>query len=380
MTDELHFVNTDFASIKEWVLTKLEEYVEEPLYPLDERRIFGEALAYVASLIYNDVDDATRQKMLEYARGTVLDALGARVSTPRLTSEPATTTVRFITNTAQAQNIIIPRYTKVTVDNSLYFETTQAAVLQAGALSVDIPVQSMAGGSKYNGVPIGAIGTLVDLIPGITGVTNLTETTGGNDGEPYTEAGDNHYRERIKLAPAAFSTAGAEDAYRYHALSANPNIMSVQVIRPEPGHITVIPLMAGGELPTQDILDEVTKALSPKTVRPMTDYVHVQSPEVQQYDIDFVYYVTLDTQTAAVEAIEGANGAIQQYINWQSGKLGRDLNPDQLRRFVLAPDWADGLTGALRIDVTSPQHTEIDDFTVAQFSGNLTVTHEVVTE
>ena len=56
------------------------------------------------------------------------------------------------------------------------------------------------------------------------------------------------------------------------------------------------------------------------------------------------------------------------------------LNPDQLRRFLLRPDWADNLTGALRVDVTAPAFKQLEKGQVAKFSGSLTVTHEVVQE
>lgn len=76
----------------------------------------------------------------------------------------------------------------------------------------------------------GTITTLVDLIPYIESVTNLTETAGGDDGEPYTEAGDNRLRERIRLAPAKRSTAGPELAYIYWAMTADSSIIDVKAV------------------------------------------------------------------------------------------------------------------------------------------------------
>ena len=42
---ELYFINTDAGRVSEDVLEDLENGVSEPLYPGDERRIFGEALS-----------------------------------------------------------------------------------------------------------------------------------------------------------------------------------------------------------------------------------------------------------------------------------------------------------------------------------------------
>ena len=74
----LTFLETDSESIYNAVITNLEESVDEPLYPGDERRIFGDALVALFVSICTSVNDVAKQKMLQYARGEVLDALGAR--------------------------------------------------------------------------------------------------------------------------------------------------------------------------------------------------------------------------------------------------------------------------------------------------------------
>ncbi|QNO17692.1 hypothetical protein [Caproicibacterium amylolyticum] len=75
--------------------------------------------------------------------------------------------------------------------------------------------------------------------------------------------------------------------------------------------------------------------------------------------MEIKYYTTVREEAAAIDAIESSGGAIARYLAWQSGALGRDINPDQLRRFVLSPDWADGLTGAVRLDVVQPVFTQL---------------------
>ena len=42
---ELKFIDTEAGPIRDGILEDLENGVNEPLYPGDERRIFGEALA-----------------------------------------------------------------------------------------------------------------------------------------------------------------------------------------------------------------------------------------------------------------------------------------------------------------------------------------------
>lgn len=105
---ELQFIETSAQKVHETIISELENGVNDPLYPGDERRIFGDAMAEVIVAVYNSVNDACKQKMLRYARGSVLDALGENRDTPRLDPTFATTTLRFGINGAIASNIVIP--------------------------------------------------------------------------------------------------------------------------------------------------------------------------------------------------------------------------------------------------------------------------------
>ena len=78
--------------------------------------------------------------------------------------------------------------------------------------------------------------------------------------------------------------------------------------------------------------------------------------------------------------MEGSGGAIDRYNEWQTSALNRDINPDQLRKLILCPDWDSSLVGADRVDVTKPVLTSISKSQVAKFSGSLTVSHEVIEE
>ena len=228
--EDIHLTTIDSSTIYTELITALEKGAGEPLYPGDERRIYGEALVAVFVALYNKLDDVGRQTLLRYARGEVLDAIGERLGVKRLEGDTAKTVMRFSLSTPRETNIIIPKWTKVTPDGENYFATDEIAVLQAGTYSVEIPTSAVGNGVKFNGYAAGTITTLVDLIPYIESVTNLTETAGGDDGEPYTEAGDNRLRERIRLAPAKRSTAGPELAYIYWAMTADSSIIDVKAV------------------------------------------------------------------------------------------------------------------------------------------------------
>lgn len=448
--DDIRLTEINANTIYTTVIQQLESGAGEPLYPGDERRIFGEALVAVLVAVYNTMNDVGRQTMLRYARGEVLDALGERMGVTRLEGTAATTVIRFSVTAPVNKNIIIPKWTKVTADGSLYFATDNSVTLQAGSYNVDVPATAVANGAKFNGFAAGTITTLVDLVPYISNVVNIVETAGGDDGEPYTVDGDNHLRERIRIAPGKRSTAGAELDYIYFALTADARIADVKAIsendeikgetdvynnvafiggsRLQPqtltvyaadgetpaiagsdytaeysddllkitlagdlagsekikykisrtleGVVKIVPLLKGGKIPDEKILEKVVETCSAADVRPLTDKVIAAAPAVTEYDIDITYYTTPETEAEVIANVENSDGAIARYIEWQDTALGRDINPDQLRRLILAPDWAENLTGAIRVEVNAPQYTEIGDTEVAKFSGNLTVKHK----
>lgn len=377
MAQSFDFVETDSAKIYTTIIGSLMDYCDEPLYPGDERRIFGEALVAMLVSLYNEFNDRMKQRTLQHARGAVLDALGERLGVERAQPAVASATFRFSVEEALDENIVIPEGTRITTDGSVYFATVKNTVLPAHSLYVDVPGECLTGGAAYNGLTSGAIGTLVDLIPYISSAQNTTISSGGDDGEPYTTAGDNRLRERIKLAPSKLSTAGSESGYRYWALTADPDIIDVAIDCPEetPTVVNIYPLMTGGALPDEQTLQKVLDACTGKIVRPLTDQVSAFAPEQVAYEVELTYYCTADNEALTVQTIEGEGGAIDQYNAWQTAALARDINPDQLRRFILAP--ADG-TGAVRVEVTKPTYQDLTKAQVAKLSGAPVVKHEVI--
>ena len=373
-TSELQFIETDAGNIYDFIMYILENEVNEELYPGDERRIFGEALAALTLSLYSTMNDSAKQATLRYARGEVLDALGEFAGVYRIEAIPATTMLRFSVKEVINQSIIIPNGTRATSDYTRYFATTETVVLPPGSLYVDVWAESTVGGSNYNGISEGEINALVDLIPYIDRVSNTSETTGGGNVES-----DEDLRQRIRLSPSGKSTAGPKNSYRYFAISADSSVADVHVDSPSPGVVVITPILYDGKIPDQDILDKVLEACNADDVRPLTDRVEVTAPTIENYDIELKYFTTAANEMEVVENIEGTGGSIDQYIVWQGSSLDRNINPDYLRKLILCPEDKDGnhLTGANRIIITSPVYTELSPTTVAKFSGVLKVSHEV---
>lgn len=98
---------------------------------------------------------------------------------------------------------------------------------------------------------------------------------------------DARLRRRVQLAPDAFSVAGPEGAYVYHALSAAPWARDATAIMTTPGRVRVTMLRAGdGPVPSLEEREAVRLSLIDNDVRPLTDTVEVLGPTVHPVTID----------------------------------------------------------------------------------------------
>ena len=366
----LKLLEVDSKELYNGICSAMEIMTGEPLYPGDERRIFTEALVQVVTSVVNQCNAACNGKMLQYAFGETLDALGYRMGVTRLPATPASATFRFTLAEVQAIDVTVPAGTLITTDGDIYFATDEELTITAGNAYGDVTATCTEDGADGNGYAIGAVAQLVDAVDKISTAVNTTVTSGGTD-----EEDDEEYRDRIHLANSTYSTAGPVKAYQYYAKTADSSIIDVVVDSPDPCEVDIYVLTDSG-IPSQAVLDAVDAICSADDVRPLTDLVTVKAPTAVSYDITMKYYTTADDEADCVASIEGDGGAIDQYIKWQAGAIGRNINPDKLMALCMAPS---GGVGCIRLDITAPTAASVGSFEVAQV-GTVTVTHEVVEE
>lgn len=214
------------------------------------------------------IQNAGEQLLVRYATGPILDYLGELVATPRLLAQPARCLLRFLLPAAQSQAVVVAAGTRVsTQDGRLSFISDQDVVIAPGQLQATVGSTCLTAGVLGNGWAAGQINVIGN--PPVVGMTasNVTVTADGVEDED-----DERYRERIILAPEAYSNAGSRGAYRYHALAVHQSIIDVAVHGPAegqlPGHVALYPLTATG-LPTSDLLERVESLVSGERVRPL---------------------------------------------------------------------------------------------------------------
>jgi phage-related baseplate assembly protein len=321
--------------------------IAKTLAPGDPVRLHLLVVCYWLSQQRNIIDYTGKQNLLKYAVGDNLDNLAALYGqrTIRLPAAKALTTLRFTLEAALAFSATIPKGTLCQAPNSIVFETLTDGTIAAGDLTVDVPGRSMTEGAVGNGfLPGQLVGIINWNQPYALTVSNTIVTAGGSDAE-----NDEQYRYRVWLAIESFSTCGPHDAYEFWALAASPDIMQAVVYSHEDiaGEVWIYPLLQGGQLPTQPILDLVLATCSRNTRRPLTDWVKVFAPTVFPYALNFDYYVDKVNEVLLETIQNNVEQAALDWILWQRSAISRDLNCGELTKRCLE-------AGAKRIVVHTP--------------------------
>lgn len=356
----MNFVTVDDETIRSDLLSDFETATSTALIESDARRIFLEQFATVLVAQYNAINSAGKQNLIQYAYDDYLDAIGARWGAlgARLPTQKSSTTLLFTLSAAQTFDVTIPKGTRATTtDNDLFFAATKDLTIAAGDTTGTVMAEATEAGAEYNGFTTGLINKIVDPVAYVASVSNTTTSQSGADVES-----DEDYKQRLMLVFSAPSTAGSVEGYQYWALKADSTISDVTVSSPSAGNVTLTALLENGQVPGAEILAAITATLEPH--RPLTDNLTVQAPTAVDYTVVFTYYIN-SADSSQISTIQAAvTAAVNEYVAWQCEKLGRDINPDELRKRVLN-------VGASRLTITTPTLTTVDG---DEYANNTAIT------
>lgn len=356
---EVTFCETDTAKIVNMLIMGYEAITKRTLYPADPVRIF---ILWVADIISQErelINYSARMNIPRYAVGIFLDALAEIFyNVHRLQPEPATCVLRFELSVAQEENYTIPQAIQVTVDGEIIFRTTETILFPAGQDYVEVPAVCLTAGTVGNGFVPGQINKMVDeQFLYFKDVYNVTESEGGTEQES-----DNDFYNRMRENVESYSTAGPEGGYIYHGKTASSAISDIMPDSPTPGFADIRVMLHNGELPGEEILKKVEAKLSAKDIRPMCDFVQVAAPETVPFHVDITYYIPEEKNAATAEIIQNVETAVQNYIAWQTEKMGRDINPSYFHGLLMQ-------TGIKRAEIREPQFMKLEKKCVAILDG-----------
>lgn len=355
---EITFVESDTQTLVNDLVRSYEMFTGRTLYPADPVRLF---ILWIADIIIQErvlIDQSAKQNVPRYAEGEYLDSLAEIFKDVyRLEAQAAKTTFRFWLSMDLPGQQIVPQGTRVTVDGAITFETTEPLFIAAGSRYGDVPAVCQTVGTAGNGFVPGQIKELIDIFPYFERVENITESAGGAE-----EESDEAFYDRMRESMESFSTAGPSGAYIYHAKTASPLVADVSATSPERGVADIRVLLKNGELPTEEVLNEVKAALSADKTRPLCDFVQISAPETVPFNIDIKYFIPKPSANSAAVISTDVETAVGDYIAWQTEKMGRDINPSYLVSLLMK-------TGIKRVEVTEPQYTIVPANMVATLNS-----------
>lgn len=349
------FVQTDPAGVLSALITKYEELTGRTLLPADPDRVF---VSWVADVIIQErllLNFSANQNIPSRAVGSNLDALGEFIyNLKRPTSKPSECTIRFTLTGPQETAINIPIGTRVTdLTQKMTWKTDEDAVVPIGETTVLVPAVCITAGTIGNGYVAGQISKLVDVdnVEFFQSCENVDTSSGGSD-----KANDTEYYELLRQSLEAYSTAGPKGAYEYHAKAVSSGIADVCAINPldMPGVVHIYAVMNDGSIADDGTKNAIFEACNDEKVRPLTDLVEVLDPETVGFDIDLTYYVDRNSTKTMSDIAADVRTAVDEYIKWQTARIGRDINPSKL-------SWLLHDTGIKRMDIKLPVYTPLRD-------------------
>ena len=299
MRKTYEFVSTDMDELDRLLVAGYEQFFGKTVMPGSPERLF---ISWVEdAIMYERAQNNWTgcQNLPSSAEGEYLDGLAELFylqERPKPTA--ATCTMRFYISEPRQTAVLIPAGTRVTDDNAaLYWETSADEYVPIGATYTDVQVTCQTVGTAGNDYAVGDIHTAVDIYDYYSGCSNITVSANGSDAPD-----DEEFYELMRDSQSAWSDAGPIGAYKYFAKRVSTEIADVVANSPSPGTVCLYAVMNDG----------------------------------------------------ASEAQSGVNEAVQRYIRWQSGKMGRDINPDRLRYLLLS-------AGIKRVDLKQPAFTPLED-------------------
>lgn len=348
---EYQFVSTATDELLSVLIEGYEHITGRTVHPADPDRLF---IDWVAAIIVQErvkTNYVGNQNIPSRAEGENLDGLAELFPVqerPRAT--PSRTTMRMTISEPQPGAILVPVGTRVTnTARMLYWETEENVYVLPGDSYVDVTAVCQTVGTAGNGYAPGQINQLVDVFDYYLRCENLTISDGGSD-----DATDEEFYELMRASQDSYSTAGPVGGYIYHAKRVSTEIGDVVPNSPTPGVVNIYVLMQDGAPASEEIKRAVYAACSENEARPFTDFVSVCDPEQVSYNIDLTYYIPNDTTLSATGIQAAVQSAVDDFVAWQCGKLGRDINPSKLYQMLME-------AGIKRLDLREPVFTVLRD-------------------
>lgn len=365
---DIEFLETDTETVISNMIALYEEEQKKAgrenyrVRPGSPERIF---ISWMAAVIVQQrtlINDIAKMNVPRYAAKSeneeYLNSLAEIFKdTERLPASPASATFRFYISEPQQQSTIIPASTRISFDGVIMFATSEVLEIKAGETSGEVEAVCTQPGTVGNGLVAGQVKEVVDLFDHYWKAENITTTSGGAEKEDNAS-----YYERMRDSMESFSTAGPINGYIYWTKTVSSAVLDVAVTSPEACVVDVRVILQDGQEATPAVLKEIEEALNASDIRPLTDIVTVSAPDTVDFSVDVTFYIAQPNRESAAAIEREVRAAVDDFIVWQTSKMGRDINPSYLTKMMMD-------AGAKRVEVRQPTFQSVEDIAVGKLQS-----------
>lgn len=293
-------------------------------------------MSYVLDVLVNAINHCGEMRFLDTATGQWLDTMAAifGLSRPPAAASSALFHLTRITpGTFNVGDLVVS-------DGQVNFTNREPIYLSG---DVDVILYCDTAGSQYNGIPVNAIETIISGSSLISAATNTTITGGGTDGFPYTEEGDNGFREYIKDRRGTFTVGGSAPAYKSKAFTIDSRVRDVYIVQDgdsnyEKGKVKISVLWDKSTLDgtLENLLNgQILNACSADDFRAIGDLIEVYSASGTTLIPGVKVVYPLKFQDLAVGHYLATMKAYKTYL---ASKFNRAYSESELAKRFITPD------------------------------------------
>ena len=289
--------------------TKFKELTGKPTtLPADDKnRILLGVCAMQIFQAFMYIEQTGKSNLIKYATGNNLDNLGALRGVIRNENSKSKVTMRFERRDNFANELTIPRLTRVTTEDYEVFWVTPNidVTMPAGQSYIDIDCTCTEDGSFSNGFEYGEIDRM-----------------------------------------------GTADSYKYNIKQLDSQIVDVYVTNGEnDGEVTAYIMVKSG-VPSQDQVDAYQDLIDSSTFKPLTDKVTVEPAPYHPFGVDIIFYIARKDASKVTTIRMDVEKAVNEFINELECALGIPINPSSLIQKVMN-------AGACRVIINAPTYTAV---------------------
>lgn len=159
--------NMSSEEIQEHYMQAMQEKYQELtgkkliLHDADPLKLIAQADCLLLYQIAQYADRAGKMALLKYSYGDYLENIGALKGIRRIEGSAARTKLRFTLSIKRISTTVIPKGTRVTANDGVYFETEDILEILPGEISGEVAAYCKESGNIGNGYGLGSLNIMV---------------------------------------------------------------------------------------------------------------------------------------------------------------------------------------------------------------------------